>query len=74
MDEQLTVTIQKVHEKNKFASSRNIAQKIHVSHTTVLDHMTNLIGLKFVYLRVHPHLLTKEQMKNRMKLLEFCYQ
>ena len=68
VDEQLTVAIQKVHDENKFASSRNIAQKVHVSHTTVLDHMTNLIGLKFVHLRVHPHLLTKEQMKNRVKL------
>ena len=46
----------------------NITQKIHVSRITVLDHTTNLIGLKFVHLRVHPHLLSKEQMNNRIKL------
>lgn len=60
-DEQLTVSIQKEYSKNKFYPAICVANKIGVSHTTVLDHITNII---------FQHFLTEDQKKKQIKLVK----
>lgn len=68
VDEQLTITIQREHKKVPSAGCRQLARKIHIPPSTVLDHMKNRIGMKLVILRSIPHLLTNEQKIQRVKI------
>lgn len=74
VDEQLTVSIQRQHSNDKSASARKIARSLNVSPTTVVDHMRNRIGMKLVFLRNIPHILTEDQKIQRVKLSKVLLQ
>ncbi|KAH0792573.1 histone-lysine N-methyltransferase SETMAR-like protein [Histomonas meleagridis] len=68
IDEQLIVSIQDHLKKEPFSSSRKIALELHVSHDTILRHLTQTLGYKCMNLRWVPHFLTPEQKSCRVKL------
>lgn len=59
--------IQELLDSNKYATSRNIAGELNVSHQTVLNHLKSM-GKRYLSNRWIPHVLNEEQKSNRMRI------
>lgn len=67
-DNEITIAIQCMIEKDPLSSARHIARTLGISPTTVIDRLHNDLHMKCYLTRWVPHHLSLEQKKNRLDI------